>query len=141
MDLTPYQGQRIEVEVEGRRCCGRVIRGPARQLVFLEERGTVAERNDMHQKLTMCRIWKAPELKGAKMLQVLSPGQGGATKTAKTRKRPWNEVVALAEADPAIPPSDWEDGLLAWSEAVHNARRKVDRSRKAMLKALHETAG
>ena len=140
MDLTPYQGQRIEIEIDGNRCCGRVIRGPSRQLVFLEERGNVAQRSDMHQKLGMCRILKPRDLHNASLVGVLCEEEPCPTTTNRNRKRPWNEVVAVAEGDPATPPRDWRDGMLAWAEAVHAARRKVDRSRKAMMQALRESA-
>jgi len=139
MDLTPYEGQQIEIEIDGQQHRGKVIRGPARQLVFLEERGPVAHRSDMHQRLGMCRIRKGHELRQAGVVRVLSTDEGQAAPTPK--KRSWRETVALADGDPTLPPRDWQGGLLAWAEAVYGARRQVERSRKAMIQALNEAAG
>lgn len=139
-DLTCYKGRRIEIEIEDRRCLGRVIRGPARQVVFLEERGNMEDRSDIHRRLGACRIWSASQLRDAKLVRVLD-GSDDAPRTRHRDTPSWGEVVALAEADPAIPPSSWKYGMLAWAEAVYSARRKVDRGRKAMLQALREAAG
>lgn len=139
VDLTDYQGRRIELEIDGRKCSGRVVRGPARQLVFLEERGSVAARNDMHQRLSMSKIWTARDLEGAKLLKVLGAKERAPAK--KKKEQSWADVVTMAEADPAMPPKTWQEGMLAWAEKVYLARRKVERSRKAMMNALREAAG
>lgn len=138
-DLNPYQGRRIEIEIDGQRCSGRVIRGPARQLVFLEERGNLEGRSDMHRRLGMCKIWTPSQLRGATLVKVLGAAEG--RNHQRERQEPsWSEVVAMAEADPALPPRDWRDGMLAWAEAVYAARRRVERGRKAMMQALREAA-
>jgi hypothetical protein len=148
MDLESYAGRRIEVEIDGRRFRGQVVRGPGRTAVLLEERGQVGEhRSDTHQELMMLKTWTSRQLLGATLVEVLSgeaPAKTKAkakTRAKKPRRNPWNETVALAEADPTVPSPDWGDGLLAWSEAVHAARRRVDRGRKAMMDALRQAAG
>lgn len=141
IDLEDYAGKRIEVELNGERFRGRVVRGPARQPMLLEERGEIGrERSDAHQKLSMLRTWTQRQLQNAEFCQLLPMSEPKSRK--KRRKKPeWSEVVARAEADPAIPPRDWKGGLLAWAEVVYAARRKVERSRKAMMQALKEAAG
>lgn len=144
IDLESYSGRRIEVEIDGRRLRGQVTRGPGRTAVLLEERGQVGEnRSDTHRELTMLKTWTARQLAGATLVAVLSnePAAKPKPKRAKPKKNPWNETVALAEADPSVPSPDWDGGLLAWAEAVYAARRRVDRGRKAMMDALRDAAG
>ena len=59
----------------------------------------------------------------------------------RRRKPDWTEAVEVASGDPEDPPETWEKGQLAWAEAVYEARRQVDRGRKAMLNALKAMAG
>jgi hypothetical protein len=144
IDLESYSGRRIEVEIDGRRVRGQVTRGPGRTAVLLEERGQVGEhRSDTHRELSMLKTWTARQLAGATLVEVLSSELAAKPKTKQTKpkRKPWNETVALAEADPSVPSPDWDGGLLAWAEAVHTARRRVDRGRKAMMEALREAAG
>jgi len=139
-DLTKYAGRRVEVEVNGQRLRGRVVRGPGRQAILLEERGLVGEdRSDAHTRLGVLRTWTGHQLLQAKVLRVLPQEQKKRRPPAR-RTRPWSDVVALAESDPTQPPPDWQEGLLAWAQKVQAARRQVDRSRKAMLEALREAS-
>lgn len=139
-DLVQYAGQHIEVELEGRRFRGRVVRGAGRKAILLEDLGTVGEkRSDIHKKLQMSKTWTSRQLREARVIQILNGASQGAPKKQRTPP-PWNEIVLRAEGDPANPPADWEGGLLAWAESVYAARRKVDRSRKAMMEALREAA-
>jgi len=141
LDLENYAGRRIEIELDGRHLKGQVVRGPGRKPVLLEELGQVgSERSDAHKKLTMLKTWTRRQLEGATFVAVL-PSVDKPSPPKRRRKAQWSETVAIAEGDPATPPKDWEGGVLAWAEAVHAARRKVDRSRKAMMQALHEAAG
>jgi len=94
----------------------------------------------MHERLSMSKIWTARDLGDAKILKVLC-GSERAQAKKKSKEKPWSDVVAMAEADPAMPPKSWKEGMLAWAEQVYAARRKVDRSRKAMMNALREAAG
>jgi len=142
IDLESYSGRRIEVEIDGRRHRGQVTRGPGRSAVLLEERGQVGEhRSDTHRELTMLKTWTSRQLADATLVAILSGETVAKPKPKKPKRNPWNETVALAEADPSVPSSDWDGGLLAWAEAVHTARRRVDRGRKAMMEALREAAG
>ena len=108
--------------------------------ILLEDLGEVGDsKSDAHERLRMVRTWTERQLDGAEVIQVISSKR--PTRKKKRKKKPWSETVAIAEGDPALPPPNWEGGLLAWAETVHAARRKVDRSRKAMLAALKEAAG
>lgn len=139
-DLEQYAGRRIEIELEGQKVRGRVVRGAGRQPVLLEERGPVGgQKSDTHERLRMLRTWKRRDLTDAELIGLVDRTEKPA-QPKRQRSSEWSETVALAEADPTLPPSDWEKGLLAWSEVVHAARRKVERSRKAMMQALREAA-
>ncbi len=140
MDLEKYAGRRIEVRINKQRVRGRVVRGASRQPVLMEERGQIGdERSDMHRKLRMLRTWTVRQMAQAEFIKVLPASEPRAKKKRRLSSE-WSETVQVAEGDPAIPPRDWESGMLAWAEIVHAARRKVDRSRKAMLLALREAA-
>jgi hypothetical protein len=141
IDLEDYAGKRIEVELEGERFRGRVVRGPARQPLLLEERGEIgSKRSDAHQRLRMLRTWTQRQLEQAVLHKIL-PMSEPRDRKKRRKVTEWSETVAMAEGDPAIPPRDWTGGLLAWAEVVYAARRKVERSRKAMMQALREAAG
>jgi hypothetical protein len=141
LDISEHAGRRIEVEIDGQRVRGRVMRGADRRAIFMEERGPVGTaRSDTHKNLHMLRTWSARQLEDAILVAVLP----AAEVAAKPRRRccsEWSETVKVAEGDPANPPREWDGGMLAWAELVYAARRQVERSRKNMLKALREAAG
>lgn len=141
LDLERYAGRRVEIELDGHRIRGQVVRGPGRKALLLEELGQVGEkRSDAHKKLGMFKTWTRHQLRGAKFVKILA-SKTNQHQPRRRRAAKWSDTVVIAEGDPAIPPKDWEGGLLAWAESVHAARRKVDRSRKAMMQALREAAG
>jgi hypothetical protein len=140
-NLVVFEGKRVEIEVDGRRVRGRVVRGPGRKPVLLEDRGTVGEDRDCHAELGMLRIWRPRQLTAAKVVQVLGCEPAAEPRRSRKRRLEWDQAVEIAAGDPARPPADWDAGELAWAEAVHAARRQVARSRKAMLRALKQAAG
>lgn len=140
-DLWRFEGRRVEVEIDGERVRGRVVRGPARTHVLLEERGPVGDvGTGAHAKLALLRVWRARELEACRVVGEL-PAEAAAPPPPRRRKKPdFAKAVEIATSDPLTPPADWDAGQIAWAEAVHSARRQVDRSRKAMLRALKEAA-
>jgi hypothetical protein len=142
-ELAHLEGKRVEVEIDGRRVCGRVVRGPARKPMLLEERGPVGDvGTGCHAKLTMLRIWRGQELAGCRIVKVLTTEGPSAPPARRRRRKPdWAEAVEVAAGDPLRPPDDWQAGQIAWAEAVHTARRQVDRGRRAMVNALKKAAG
>ena len=128
-ELEKHAGQRVEIELKGRVVRGRVVRGPARRVVLLEERGTVgAARSDMHQELRVLRTWTAKELEGATLRRIIDKTSTRSPRQS-LRSLSVGEIEALAESDPAIPPPHWEGGLLAWAQRVQAARRRLRRIR------------
>ena len=142
--LAPFEGKRIEVEVDGQRVAGRVIRGPGRRLVLLEEKGAVGDQGSGYtERLSLLRIWRPAQLADARVVAELPSEPVPPSRTRARKRRPRAELsdaVRVAASDPDRPPDEWEGGQQAWAEAVQAAKRSVDRSRKAMLKALREAA-
>ncbi len=141
-ELWKYEGKRVEVEIDGQRVRGRVVRGPSRSHVLLEERGAVGDvGTGAHAKLALLRVWRPKELEDCCVLGELAHEATAPPPPRRRRKPDFARAVEIATGDPESPPDGWESGQIAWAEAVHNARRQVDRSRKAMIRALKEAAG
>ena len=140
--LADFEGKRVEVEVEGKRICGRVIRGPGRKHMLLEECGPVGDvGTGCHAKLSKLKVWRPNDLEGGTVLQELPCELVRKPRRRRKGRADWSKAVAVASGDPKNPPDDWEEGQLAWAETVAAARRRVERGRRAMMRALKAAAG